>query len=57
MLVVNKNGRVVRLTKFGTESNMIARYCHVDPRNAQMGKSTCYMFTYKNIIAANTDKE
>ena len=56
MLVVNKNGRVVRLTKFGNERNMIGRYCHVDPKNAQMGKSTCYLFTYKNIIAMLDDK-
>jgi len=56
MLAVNSSGHIVKLTKRPNPKNAINRYCHLDPKHADINKSSpCYMFTYPNQF--NSDKE
>lgn len=48
MLVVNHNGRIIRITRRPVEANALNRYCHVDQKNAKMSRSSVYMFEYPN---------
>ncbi len=53
MITVNSNGRVVRITRRPSLKNAVNRYCKVDPKNAVLSRTSCYLFEYPD----NTNTE